>query len=316
MGAIMAGLRVAEMATRTARNNGNGQQQQAPSQPAKPPKPAPLPPGITGAMVLNDARDFAASILYATDEMLDALTLLCAVTHTVESFSTVPRALATAPEKESGKSTLLDIAIMLANNGWEADPTSYALRAKFNEPERPTLVIDEISDIFGQSGLRGQSNPIGKILRKGYRQTATLSMAVDRVATDVSCYCVALMAGLKTAVPDDIRSRCIVWNMKPLPESWPRLRDSQDEDTIALGKVHSARLHQWARGSETGIRHAFRNYKRPHRRFRARRAQIWGPLYAVALEAGEDWPDRCIAAFKAMALDASDVPVLSPARWC
>ena len=112
--------------------------------------------------------------------MLDALTLLCAVTHTVESFSTVPRALATSPEKESGKSTLLDIAIMLSNNGWEADPTSYALRAKFNEPERPTLVIDEISDIFGQSGLRGQSNPVGKILRKGYRQTATLSMAVDR----------------------------------------------------------------------------------------------------------------------------------------
>ena len=102
--------------------------------------------------------------------------------------------------------------------------------------------------------------------------------------------------------------------MKPLPESWPRLRDSQDEDTIALGKVHSARLHQWARGSETEIRHAFRNYRRPHRRFRARRAQIWGPLYAIALEAGEDWPDRCIAAFKAMALDASDVPVLSPGQ--
>ena len=34
MGAIMTGLRVAEMATRTARNS-NGQQQQAPSQPGQ-----------------------------------------------------------------------------------------------------------------------------------------------------------------------------------------------------------------------------------------------------------------------------------------
>ena len=39
---------------------------------------------------------------------------------------------------------------------------------------------------------------------------------------------------------------------------------------------------------------------------------MWGPLYAAALHAGGDWPARCLAAFKAMALDASDVPVLSP----
>jgi Protein of unknown function (DUF3631) len=44
---------------------------------------------------------------------------------------------------------------------------------------------------------------------------------------------------------------------------------------------------------------------------RARLRQIWGPLYAVALVLGEDWPARCIAAFKAMALDASEQVVLS-----
>ena len=85
---------------------------------------------------------------------------------------------------------------------------------------------------------------------------------------------------------------------------------------MALGKIHNQRLHQWARGSEDEIRRAFRNIRRPHPKFRARRAQIWGPMYALALEAGDDWPERCLAAFKAMALDASDVPVLSPPRWC
>lgn len=274
----------------------------------------PLPPGITGAMVLDDARAFAASILHATDEQLDALTLACGVSHTLDSFSTVCELLFTSEEKESGKTTAQDIVLMLANNGWSADPTSYALRAKFNEPEKPTLIIDEISDIFGRSGLRGNGNHLGKILRICYRRTATLSMAVDRVAEEVSCYTMAVLGGLKTAVPDDIRSRCVIFQLKPVPSSVKGLRDSQDDDTMALGKIHNMRLHQWARGSEDEIKRAFRNIRRPHPKFRARRAQIWGPLYALALEAGADWPERCLSAFKAMALDASDVPVLSPAH--
>lgn len=273
---------------------------------------APQEPGITGAEILNDARKFAASILYATDEMLDALVLACTVSHVTDAFSTVPRLLATSPEKESGKSTLLDLVMMLANSAWQANATSYALRAKFNEPEKPTLVIDEISDVFGKSGLRGGSNQLGTILRIGYRKTAALSMAVDRMSEDVSCYSVAAFAGLKTAVPDDIRSRSITFPMKPLPPGTPRLMDSQDGDTLEFGKVHNVRIHQWARSSEDKIRHAFRNMRRPHRKFQARKAQVWGPLYAVALIAGEDWPERCLAAFKAMALDASDQPVLSP----
>ena len=279
-----------------------------------PEAPEPLPPGITGAMVLDDARAFAASILYATDEQLDALTLACAVSHTLDSFSTVCELLFTSDEKESGKTTGEDIVMMLANNGWSADPTSYALRAKFNEPEKPTLIIDEVSDIFGRSGLRGGGNHLGKILRICYRRTATLSMAVDRVAEEVSCYTMAVLGGLKTAVPDDIRSRCVIFQMKPVPSSVKGLRDSQDDDTMALGKIHCQRLHQWARGSEDEIRRAFRDIRRPHPKFRSRRAQIWGPMLALAIEAGGGWPERCLAAFKAMALDASDVPVLSPAQ--
>ena len=312
----MGVIRTVERINHIAQASQRAQQAKAAAPQAKPApaKVAPLPPGITGAMVLDDARDFAAGILYATDEMLDALTLACAVSHTIESFSTVPELLATSPDKESGKSTLLDIVLMLANNGWAADPTAYALRSKFNEPEKPTLVIDEISDIFGKSGLRGNGNQLGKILRIGYRKTAKLSLSVDRVAEDVSCYTMSAFGGLKTAVPDDIRSRCIIFPMRPAPESVSGLRDSQDDDTLALGRVHNQRLHQWARGSEREIRHLFRNMRSPHRKFRSRRAQVWGPLYAAALHAGGDWPDRCISAFKSLALDASDVPVLSPAQ--
>ena len=290
-------------------------QQAANGSGSKPPREAadaipPLPPGITGAMVLDDARDFAASILYATDEQLDALVLACAVTHTIHSFTTLPRLLATAPQKQSGKSTLLNIVAMLANNAWDPDPTSFALRSKFNERETPTPIFDEISDVYGRSGLRSGGKDLNTILKKGYQNTAQLSLSRDGASVDVPCYCVAAAGGLRNAVPDDVWDRCIVWKCKPVPEGID-LRDSLDDDTKAFGKNHNERIHQWARGSEQEIKDAFRTFRKPHRKMRSRLRQIWGPLYAVALAAGEGWPQRCMAAFRAMALDASDVPVLS-----
>ena len=46
----------------------------------------------------------------------------------------------------------------------------------------------------------------------------------------------------------------------------------------------------------------------------SRLRQVWGPLYAIALVAGGEWPQRCVSAFKVMALDASEQPVLSASQ--
>src|ERR1035441_670065 len=97
-----------------------------------------IAPARTAA--LDVARAFAGSIIYATPEQLDALTLVYAVTHVVDAFHTVPRLLATSKFPESGKTTVLDVARMLASNPWGSNPTSFALRAKFTEPDRPTVL--------------------------------------------------------------------------------------------------------------------------------------------------------------------------------
>jgi hypothetical protein len=267
-------------------------------------------PPISGADILDDAVTFAKTVLYAGDEQVDALVLACAVSHTIGSFTTLPRLLATAPEKESGKSTLLNLVAMLGSNPWDPDPTSFALRSRFNAREKPLVIVDEISDIYGRSGLRSGSKDLNTILKKGYQKNASLSLSVDRVNTEVSCFCMAAMAGLRTAVPDDVWSRCIVWKMKPVPFGI-RLLDSLDEATSAIGRNRGERIHQWARQNEHDIKVAFRDMRAPHKRMRSRLRQIWGPLYAVALIAGGDWPSRCLAAFQSMALDASDEPVLT-----
>lgn len=264
----------------------------------------------TGAEILNGNVKFDRNVLYATDEQHDALALFDAATHVLDAFTTVPRALAVAPGKQSGKSTLLNVIALLGHNAWLADPTGPALRSKFNEKEKPLVMIDEISEYYGKSGLRQGPKDLNKILLEAYAKNAKLALSVDRSTVDVPSFCFAAMGGLKTAVRDDIRDRSIVWDMKPVPPS-VRVLDILSDDVQALGKVEQQRLHQWARENRDAIKDAFRNFRKPHRKMVSRLRQIWGPLYAVALVAGGDWPERCVRAFKVMALDASEQPVLS-----
>lgn len=269
----------------------------------------PLP--VSGTTILNDLVAFSKTTVCMSDEMHDAAALAAMITHTPDSFTTLPRLAALSFEPQSGKSTLVNHFTMVVNNPWDPDPTSYALRAKFTERERPTPVFEEIHEYYGRGGNRSGNKDLNKILKMGYQRNAKLSRSVNGVSEDVSCFCVAILAGLRNAVPDEIYQRCIVWKMTGVGPG-VKLRDNLDDDVQALGMIHGVRMHQWAKNNAAEVKHAFRNLRRIHPMLFSRLKQIWGPLFAVAQVAGEDWPARCLRAFKVMALDASDQPVLSP----
>lgn len=262
---------------------------------------------------LDDASGFIDRVLYARREQKDAMVLAYAASHGITAFNTFPRFLFTSPDFESGKTTALDVAMMLCQNGWLPDATSWALRAKMAEPDKPTLGIDETSIIFGSNGLRGRGNPLYKPLVEGYRKSAIFSMSVDRTATDVSSYCFVVMAGRNAAVPPDLRSRCIIVVMRPVPGKID-LEDSLDDGVRSDGDRIREQLHSWVRmAAEQGdlLNLYAREARRLHPRLRSRKLQVWGPLFAIARLAGGDWPKRCMNAFTALALDASEKPVLS-----
>jgi len=260
---------------------------------------------------LDDIRGWVDTLVYATPEQKDAMVLANAITHSTDSFNTLPRVLITSRQSESGKTTWLDISSYLAQNSWMTDPTQFAMRAKFNEPDRPTPLCDEISKVFGEAGLRGRGSPLYKLLVESYRRSATLSFSVDRAVQEVSSFCVAFLAGLKTAAPDDLRRRSIIILMKPVPPGI-ELDDSLDPGVEAIGRAHGERLHSWVNSVREDLSDYAKNYRHYHPKLRSRKAQIWAPLFAVAQAAGGDWPERCRRAFTVLALDASEKPVLSP----
>ena len=286
---------------------------------------------------LDDSRQFAGEIIWMPHYMLDALTLVIGASHVVDEWYTVPRALFTSPEGQSGKTTGLDVVHLLGNGTWDATgATSFSIRSKFNERDRPFPVIDEISMIFGMSGLRGENNDLAKIIRTGYRRKAVISMSVDRTAVDVSVYCFMAFAGLKTAVPADIFSRCIPFAMKPKPASVRMPRSSVDPDTEAEAEAYRMNLHAYMSALRPYIKKLQRRFRPPHPRFADRKDQIWRCVYLTGLASDQfeqdkwllacqqaqengleepprphmSWAQRALTAFKAMALDASDLPSL------
>ena len=263
---------------------------------------------------LDEAYSFIRDYLDITEAQAVAITLIAAHTHglALGAFVTTCRLLFTSPVPESGKTEGMKVAAMLSSNPQDASGTQYALRAELaaatNDPgsPRPTLFYDEISGVFGQSGLGGGNNPLANNLRKGYKTGATDSWSVGRVSQKINIFGAFYMTGLRTAVPADIRSRCVVINMMPgRPSLYFDVRTGESgASMLAAGladyvKRHAAELSAFrARGI--------------HPKLTNRRREVWEPLFAVASLGGQVWLNRCLGAFLELALNEADVAVLTP----
>ena len=266
--------------------------------------------------VLDEVHGFVSEILYASPAKLDAFTLALAVSHACDAFTAVPRVMFRGRSAQSGKTTALDIAKLLAGNPLDGSGTTPGLSSAYiNNDGKPALSVvkDEIHHIFGRNGLGGQSHPLYDPFLRGYRNNATHLFSSGHNANLVSIYGMCFLAGLGNAVPSDLLSRCIVIDMDPKPGSM-MLRNSGADDTIVLGEAYSKSLHRWARANQNFVKEFARNTPghRIHPKLVNRKAEIWIGLFGIAAAAGGDWPVRCLMAFEELALDESDRPVLTP----
>ena len=328
---IYGAIRLAEMAGRAGRSNG-----QARPADAKPPEPPPNPledvirgPGaiVPGEnrgdgntsqpgdlkYILDDSAGFAGQYLAGSPAQVDAMVLYAAATHALSAFPAFGRMLFTSEHEASGKTMAMTVTAALSASPLDATGTPYALTsalaAAANTPEQqpPTLYYDEISSLFGRSGLAASRNPVADILRKGYKAGAVSQWSVNRVNEKFSIFTPFLMTGLRVAVPRDIRSRSIVIVMEPgSPAAYFDARTAEPE-AAAL----AACLKQ-AAGSRMRELALFRA-KSVHPKLKDRKLEVWEPLFAVAwIYGGQEWLNRCLAAFRELALSEADQVVLTP----
>lgn len=271
-------------------------------------------PSQPNPAVLNAVRGFVKGLWWGPDEYLDAITLMLAVTHVKDYFTSVPFALITSGKPKTGKTTLsTHIPLLLADSPWEINSltTEPAIRAKFNDRVPPSAVcVPDASKIFGESGMNGRTAKAYQLLVAGYLRNGKIEVSVNRVSTQLPAYFVAFIDGLNNAVPGDLATRAIHFKVNPKPSNI-RLRDALSIPVSKEAEPLKKALHRWATSSRREMQ-AFMlsGVTRVHPLLVDRTMQIWGPVFAVAHAAGGGWPQRCMAAFLEMALDENDKPVV------
>jgi hypothetical protein len=269
--------------------------------------------------MLSESARYLGSYIAATPAQIDTLTLVAAVTHVTDpqTLVSVPRVLFTAKEPEAGKTHSAKTTLSLCYNPMDTTGTWYGVQSGIAEQAQqgrqcPTFFRDEISGVFGDNGLGRSAPQLADIIRQGYLSDATCAWSVNRQRVEFSTFSVFLMTGLRSAVPSDVRTRCIVINMAPgEPPQYYDLRDARDR-----AKKLAMALGRSVRGNRDFIRE-FRVRTIGHPKLVKRRGEVWEPLFAVAAAADAqsgtgEWKTRALAAFLEVALDENDQMTLSP----
>ncbi len=124
-------------------------------------------PEITlGERLLDEAYLAVRDYLSVTESQAVAMVLYAAATHAVRSFPAFGRVLFTGDGPECGKTVAMLVTAYLSSNPQNTTGSSYGLTSALaqatNSPETPTptLYRDEISQVFGRSGLNNSRDPI------------------------------------------------------------------------------------------------------------------------------------------------------------
>ena len=120
------------------------------------PVPEPWPEPVEGPALLADLVACIRKYIVMADDETTATALWIAGTHTFETFPIFPRLFITAPDKECGKSTLLDLIELLVPRPLQCANITAAALFRTIEAARPTMLLDE-ADTFARNSeeLRG-----------------------------------------------------------------------------------------------------------------------------------------------------------------
>jgi hypothetical protein len=250
-------------------------------------------------------RVLRAYIILPDDAARDALTLYVLHTWAFRAAYATPYLLIVSPEKQSGKSRLLEVLQLLVRSPWPClSATEAALFRKIAQ-DLPSLLLDEIDAIFGSNSER--TEPLRAILNGGNRKGAKASRVVGQgsamTVEDFDIFCPKVLAGISTGrIPETVVDRSIVIKMqrRRAGETVQRLRWRDAEQRVQQLREQ---LQIWATDAMDTLTDAKPTLPEA---LSDRQQDGWEPLLAVADLAGGDWPERARSAALSLCGETDD----------
>lgn len=138
-------------------------------------------------------------------------------THALAAAETTPYLAVLSAEKRSGKSRLLELLARLCARAEHISGASEAALFQLVEAQRPTLLIDEIDAVFGQTAERTEA--LRGAINSGNRRAGSIIRGgKDGKHVKYATFCPKVLAGIengehtgrrRTGLPDTVRDRSI-----------------------------------------------------------------------------------------------------------
>lgn len=261
-------------------------------------KDKPAPPDKNLDMTLQEATcalldqvgaTFDRHVVFPSQEARDAACLWVLHAHVYEAFDTTPRLSVRSTQPGSGKSVVLEIVEHLSPRGFNSVLLTPGVLWRIMEHEKPTLILDEADTIFGKSGSSSSHSELRGVINAGHKKGGTVPRC--KGSDDVKPFNVfgpVAMAGLGR-LPETIATRSVEIVMKRIPMMDPKVKIQPLRMRFAEANLQAIRsmLEVWGKAALPRLAASL-----PELPVKARAADVWEPLVAVADMAGMDWPER------------------------
>ncbi|MDQ3319451.1 MAG: hypothetical protein M3515_04285 [Actinomycetota bacterium] len=163
--------------------------------------------------LLEDVRTFVERFVVLTPEQLDCVALWILHTHAVGAAAQTPYLSIRSPEKQSGKTRLLEILELLCARAKLWTRPSEAVTFRTIERDQPTLLLDEIDTIWTDKG--NEHEGLRALLNSGNRRGTTVPRCVgpSQALHEFPVSCAKALAGIG-APPDTVADRSIPIGLK------------------------------------------------------------------------------------------------------
>lgn len=242
-------------------------------------------------------------VVFARPEVVVAIVLWVAHTHALEYADATPYLAITSPEKQSGKTRLLECLALLAHGsgGIVVTPTASTIYRTLEATPGATLLLDELDAVFRDRSDRYEE--VRAVINAGHRRGATVPRSVSGpkntwVVKQFAVFGPKALAGIG-ALPDTVADRAIPIRMLKRKRDEPvarfRYRTGQAEAASVVAALATA-LKFEPPADEADIPAELPD----------RAGDVWEPLLAIADAARGAWPRRARSAAVILHGDRSD----------
>ncbi len=261
-------------------------------------KPSPSLADLLDALVA-----FLRRFSVMTEFQFHIVALWVVHSHAIEAADTTPFLAVMSPEKQSGKTRLLELLTLLCRGAWHTlFPTEAVLYRKI-DAEKPTLLLDEVDAIFGSKSKDYEG--LRSLLNSGNRKGTTVARCTGKGFTlqEFTVFSPRVLAGIG-ALPDTVADRSIPIRMvrrlrHEVIESFSGCHRREAEKTAQKLKTQ---VEAWA--NEVNLSRLRDAVPELPEALSDRQQDAAEPILAIADVAGGPWPDRARKALLALCTDA------------